>query len=56
MLPRRYYDQDFMAQRWSYWRGSTVVLNATHAQYFQQGQPETQKQFFLIFISTTHNI
>ena len=24
MRPSRYYDQDFMAQRWSYLRGSTV--------------------------------
>ena len=25
MRPPRYYDQDFMAQRWSYYRGSTVL-------------------------------
>ena len=25
MRPPRYYDQDFMAQRWSYKRGSTVL-------------------------------
>ena len=25
MRPPRYYDQDFMAQRWSHERGSTVV-------------------------------
>ena len=25
MRPPRYYDQDFMAQRWSHYRGSTVL-------------------------------
>ena len=34
MRPPLYYDQDFMAQRWSHQRGSTVVISNNTKEYF----------------------